>query len=164
MKRPLIEKTFPPEVLEALKQAGFEVTTVSSSPERIRVLKHNCAALFERIPGPAGGREGSQLKLVQAPGYILRGEIGRLWDAGYQKFWLLGPVTPRSDSGEADDPFKDPRRPALSEHLRDLHRFSEELKAALAVPSFYNESLGTTNDIAAYDRLKGREPSPESIH
>ena len=164
MKRPLIEKTFPPDVLEALKQAGFEVTTVSSSPERIRVLKHNCAALFERLPGPAGGREGSELKLAQAPGYVLRGEIGRLWDAGYQKFWLLGPVTPRSDSGQTDEPFNEPRRPALAEHLRDLHRFSEELKAALDVPSFYNESLGTTNDIAAYDRLKGREPTPESIH
>ena len=151
-------------MLEALKQAGFEVTTVSSSPERIRVLKHNCAALFERLPGPAGGREGSELKLAQAPGYILRGEIGRLWDAGYQKFWLLGPVTPRSDSGQTDEPFNEPRRPALAEHLRDLHRFSEELKAALDVPSFYNESLGTTNDIAAYDRLKGREPTPESIH
>jgi len=164
VKRPLIEKTFPPDVLEALKQAGFEVTTVSSSPERIRVLKHNCAALFERLPGPAGGREGSELKLAQAPGYVLRGEIGRLWDAGYQKFWLLGPVTPRSDSGQTDEPFNEPRRPALAEHLRDLHRFSEELKAALDVPSFYNESLGTTNDIAAYDRLKGREPTPESIH
>ena len=156
MKRPLVEKSFSPDVLEALKQAGFEVTTVSSSPERIRVLKHNCATLFERVPGPAGGREGSELKLAQAPGYVLRGEIGRLWDAGYQKFWLLGPVT--------DEPFKEPRRPALSEHLRDLHRFSEELKAVLAVPSFYNESLGTTNDIAAYDRLKGREPTPDSVH
>lgn len=164
MKRPLIEKTFPPDILEALKQAGFEVTTVSSSPERIRVLKHNCAALFERVPGPAGGREGSQFKLAQAPGFVIRGEIGRLWDAGYQKFWLLGPVTPRADSGQADDPFKEPRRPALAEHLRDLQRFIEELKAALGVPSFYNESLGTTNDIAAYDRLKGREPTPESVH
>ena len=156
MKRPLIEKTFPPDILEAVKQAGFEVTTVSSSPERVGVLKHNCAALLERIPGPAGGLEGSQFKLAQAPGYAIRGEIGRLWDAGYQKFWLLGPVT--------EEPFKEPRRPALAEHLRDLQRFNEELKAALGVPSFYNESLGTTNDVAAYDRLKGREPAPESIH
>jgi hypothetical protein len=130
VKRPLIEKTFPPDAVEALKQAGFEVTTVSSSPERIRVLKHNCAALFERLPGPTGGREGSELKLAQAPGYVIRGEIGRLWDAGYQKFWLLGPVTPRQDPGQADEPFKEPRRPALAEHLRDLHRFSEELKAS----------------------------------
>lgn len=143
MKRPLVETPFSPEVLERLRQAGFEVTTVSSSPERVRALKHGCAALFER--------QGGQLKLAQAPGYVFRGEIGRLWDAGYQKFWLLGPIT--------DEPFNEPRRPAVAEHLRALHEFSEELKAALGIPSFYNESIGTTSEISAYDRLKGRGPA-----
>ncbi|HKZ52162.1 MAG TPA: hypothetical protein VJ085_02670, partial [Candidatus Acidoferrales bacterium] len=74
MIRPLIEKAFPAEVLDRLRSAGFEVTTVSSSPERIRVLKHNCAAVFER-------QTDSQLRLAQVPGYVFRGEIGRLWDA-----------------------------------------------------------------------------------
>jgi hypothetical protein len=147
MKRPLIEKLFPADVLERLRQAGFEVTAVGSSPERIRVLKHNCAAVFERQADPAGGA-GGQLSLLQAPGYVFRGEIGRLWDAGYQKFWLLGPPT--------TDPFNEPRRPALSEQLKALHHFSEELKAALGIPSFYNESIGTTNEVSAYDRLRGR--------
>jgi len=163
-----LEKTFPASVLEVLRQAGFEVTTVSSSPERVRVLKHNCAALFERVGSPTGRGAGGSLKLAQAPGYVFRGEIGRLWDAGYQKFWLFGPVIPRADSGQADEPWNPEasgaRRPALAEHLKALHSFSEELKAALGIPSFYNESIGTTNELTAYDRLKGREPTPESVH
>jgi len=141
----LIERTFPASVLEALQKSGFECTTVSSGPERIRVMKHEAGAIFER---GAGG----QLKLVQPPGYVVRGEIGRLWDAGYQKFWLLGSATP--------EPWNEPRRPALAEQLKALHRFSEELKAALGVPSFFNESLGTTSEISTYDRLRDRMPAP----
>jgi hypothetical protein len=141
MNRPLIETGFPPEALDRLRAAAFELTTVSSSPERVRVLKHNCAAVFER-------QGDGQLRLGQVPGYVFRGEIGRLWDAGYQKFWLLGPPT--------TEPFNEPRRPALSEQLKALHHFSEELKSALSIPSFYNESIGTTNEVSAYDRVRGR--------
>ncbi|MFQ5723796.1 MAG: hypothetical protein ACE5G6_04830 [Terriglobia bacterium] len=139
--KPLLTRSFPAETLEQLRAAGFECTSISSNPERIRVMKQGCAALFERQA------EGS-LRLAQPPGYVIRGEIGRLWDAGYQKFWLLGPPT--------DDPFQEPRRPALAEQLKALHRFSEELRSRLAVPSFYNESIGSTSEITAYDRVKGR--------
>ena len=148
MKRPLTEQSFPASALETLRQAGFECTTVSSQPERIRVMKHGCAALLER-------QANGQLKLAQAPGYVFRAEIGRLWDAGYQKFWLFGPVT--------DEPWSESRRPVVSEQLKALHRFSQGLRDALGVPSFYNDSIGTTNDIAAYDRVKGRgEPGPRA--
>jgi len=158
VKRPLIEQTFPASVLETLPQAGFECTTVSSQPERIRVMKHGCAALLERQASPAGSGAGGQLKLAQAPGYVFRAEIGRLWDAGYQKFWLFGPVTDEPWSPEVSG-----RRPVVAEQLKALHRFSQELRAALGVPSFYNDSIGTTNDIAAYDRVKGRgEPEPRA--
>ena len=141
MKRPLIEQSFPAGVLERLRQAGFECATLSSGPERIRVLKGNCAAVFER-------QANGQLRLAEPPGYLFRGEIGRLWDAGYQKFWLLGPAT--------NEPFKEPRRPALAEQLRALHDFSEEMKSVLGLPSFYNESIGSTSEVSAYDRLRGR--------
>ena len=144
MKKPLSEPLFPASVLDRLRQAGFECVPISSSPERIRVFKNNCAAFFERQPN-------GQLRLAQAPGYLFRGEIGRLWDAGYQRFWLLGPPT--------DEPFNPEvsgRRPALSEQLKELHHFSEELKSVLGIPSFYNESLGTTSEVTAYDRLRGR--------
>lgn len=154
--KPLTTQVFPAKVLDPLRRAGFECTSISSSPERIRVMKHNCAALFERQADP---RAGGELRLAQAPGYVFKGEIGRLWDAGYQKFWLLGPATPRQDSGQADEPFREPRRPALAEQLRALHDYSEELKSVLGIPSFYHESLGTTSEITAYDRVKGRGPA-----
>src|SRR3989338_3154891 len=76
---------------------------------------------------------------------------------GYQRFWLPGPAT--------DEPFNEPRRPALAEQLQALHAFSEELKSVLGVPSFYNESIGSTCEVTAYDRLKGRGPAPRtSLH
>ena len=146
--KPLLTQSFPAALLERLRAAGFECTSVSSSPERIRVMKHNSAALFERQPDNA-------FRLAQPPGYVFKGEIGRLWDAGYQKFWLLGPPT--------DEPFSEPRRPALAEQLQALHAFSEELKSTLGVPSFYNESIGTTSEVTAYDRLKGRGPAPGPV-
>ncbi len=106
-------------------------------------MKSEVAAVFER--------QGAGLRLAEPPGYVFRGEIGRLWDAGYQKFWLLGPPT--------EEPFSEPRRPATAEQLRALHDFQEELKYLLGVPSFYNESIGTTSEVTAYDRVQGRGPS-----
>jgi len=145
--KPLLTESFPAALLDRLRAAGFECTSVSSSPERIRVMKHNSAALFER-------QADNAFRLAQPPGYLFKGEIGRLWDAGYQKFWLLGPPT--------DEPFSEPRRPALAEQLQALHAFSEELKSVLGVPSFYNESIGSTCEVTAYDRLKGRGPDPRT--
>jgi hypothetical protein len=143
--KPLLTQSFPASLVERLRAGGFECTSVSSSPERLRVMKHGCAALFER-------QADQTFRLAQPPGCVFKGEIGRLWDAGYQKFWLLGPPT--------DEPFNEPRRPALAVELRALHQFSEELKSVLGVPSFYNESIGSTSEVTAYDRLKGRGPAP----
>ncbi len=148
--RPLSTRAFPPSVLDRLRTAGFDCAVIAQNPERVRVLKGEVAAVFERT---AQG----EFRLAQAPGYVFRGEIGRLWDAGYQKFWLLGAVT--------DEPFSEPRRPATAVHLRALHDFSEELKHILGIPSFYNESIGTTSEVTAYDRVQGRGPSlPTSSH
>ena len=141
--KPLLTRTFPAQTLDRLRQASFACDTISKNPERIRVMKGEVAAVFER--------QGGGLRLAEPPGYVFRGEIGRLWDAGYQKFWLLGPPT--------DEPFSEPRRPATAEQLRALHNFQEELKYLLGVPSFYNESIGTTSEVTAYDRVKGRGPS-----
>lgn len=147
--KPLLTRTFPAQTLDRLRQAGFACDTIAKNPERIRVMKSEVAAVFER--------QGSGLRLAEPPGYVFRGEIGRLWDAGYQKFWLLGPPT--------EEPFSEPRRPATAEQLRALHDFQEELKYLLGVPSFYNESIGTTSEVTAYDRVKGRGPSaPTSSH
>src|SRR3989304_4718780 len=126
--KPLATRTFPAAVLDRLRAAGIDCAIISQNPERVRCLKGEVAVVFERT-------SWGEWRLAQALGYVFRGEIGRLWDAGYQKFWLLGPAT--------DEPFNEPRRPALAEQLQALHAFSEELKRGLGVPSFYNESIGS---------------------
>ncbi|MGA2360758.1 MAG: hypothetical protein ABSF66_17285, partial [Terriglobales bacterium] len=47
--------------------------------------------------------------------------------------------------------------PATADHLKALQQFSEEMKEALALPSLYNESLGTVSDSYQYDRIKDRD-------
>jgi hypothetical protein len=75
------------------------------------------------------------------PGILVRGEIARLLDRGYQKFL-------KSSQFEI---------PASAQQLQAIHAFSEELKQLIGDASLYNESLGTTSDVYCYDRLKGRE-------
>jgi len=80
------------------------------------------------------------------PGVMVRGEVARLLDRGYQKFI-------KSSQFEL---------PATAAQLQAIHTFSEELKQLTGAVSLYNESLGTTSDLYEYDRLKGREaPQPE---
>ena len=142
--RPLQHRVFPEAVLDRLRREGFEIATISSNPEVVRVMKGGCALLLERKPDRS-------LVLHQKPGYLIKGEVARLWDAGYQKFWLLGPAT--------DDPFTETRHPALSQHLQELFSFEESLMNVLSIPSFYNESIGSTNKVTAYDRVQGRDSS-----
>jgi len=47
--------------------------------------------------------------------------------------------------------------PATADHLKALQQFSEEMKEALALPSLYNESLGTVSESYHYDRIKDRD-------
>ncbi len=75
----------------------------------------------------------------------MNGEIGHVLDKGYQKFIK----TPHAE------------RPATADHLRSLHKFSEELRQAIGAVSLYNESMGTVSDEYMYDRVKGRT-LPES--
>ena len=42
----------------------------------------------------------------------------------------------------------------MAEQLGNLLRFNEELLTALAVPAYYNEALGSTCQITAYDRVR----------
>ena len=77
-------------------------------------------------------------------GWLVGGEIGYLVDGGFQKLW-------KTDSGK--------RGPALASQLTALHQFEEDLREALGVESWFNQSLGTTCDLHVYDRLQGRETS-----
>ena len=131
------------EVLSTLGSERFDVAPAQegakqgapATPGRasFRVTKHGCAA---EISQAADGF----VVLLARPGLLLHGEISRLLDRGYQKF------------------FKSSRLeiPATADHLRALHEFSEELKEATGAMSLYNEALGTTSDVYQYDRVKGR--------
>jgi hypothetical protein len=82
------------------------------------------------------------------PGALVRGQVARLLDRGYQKFIQTSQF----------------EIPATAAQLEAIHRFSEELNLLTGAMSLYNESLGTTSDLYEYDRLKGREdaqPAPQ---
>ena len=136
---PLDDYRFDPKVLEALRARGFDCTPLDGGG--VQAAKKQIAAIFAREPD-------GRLRLTEPPGYLIRGQFARLWDAGYQKFWLFGP--PSAEAGEGR------RLPVLSDQLKQLHEVSEELRMVLGIPSFYNESLGTTCHVTAYDRLRGR--------
>ena len=132
------------DVLSTLGSERFDVAPAQEGAKRgtaaggegrnaFRVTKYGCAAEI----GP--GSDGSVVLLARA-GLLVNGEISRLLDRGYQKF------------------FKSSRLelPATADHLRSLHEFSEELKEAIGSLSLYNEAMGTTSDVYQYDRVKGR--------
>lgn len=121
------------DVAPAREGARREAAGEGRSQNAFRVTKYNCAAEI------ADGDDG-RVMLLARPGLLVNGEISRLLDRGYQKF------------------FKSSRLelPATAERLRALHEFSEELKEAIGALSLYNESLGTTSDVYQYDRVKGR--------
>jgi len=119
------------ERLDAARRAGFEVTAQPGGGACLR--KGACAALVSAASGSVR---------LDASGLWVDGEIARLVDAGFQKFFLL-------PSGR--------RLPASAGQLKALHDFEGEVREAFALPAFYNESLGTVNAAHQYDRLAGRD-------
>jgi len=126
-----VDERFQPSVIEVLPAAGFHV---SSTGGVMRVEKYGCAAELRKRPD-------GRFQLTQPPAVLVHGHFARLWDAGYQKFLL-------TDEGR--------KFPALAAQLANLRRFNEELRTALGVPTYYNEGLGSTCQVTAYDRLEGR--------
>jgi hypothetical protein len=133
------QRTFD-EVLATLGGEKFDVAPAAEGANRTagarRVSKYGCAA--ELAPGPG---KGEPVRIVAKAGWVLGGEISRLVDRGYQKFLKTNRL----------------EVPATAEHLRSIHKFSEELKEAAGALVLYNEAMGTTSDTYVYDRLKGRE-------
>ncbi|MBS1806414.1 MAG: hypothetical protein JST28_23970 [Acidobacteria bacterium] len=95
---------------------------------------------------PSSGNEGSPASYFERPGVLVRGEIARLLDRGYQKFIKTAQF----------------ELPATAAQLQAIHQFQEELTQAIGGISLYNQSLGTTSDLYEYDRLRGREQETES--
>ena len=141
---PLADYQFDKKVLERLRAHGFECQELADG--HVQASKDNVAAIFVRD-------RKKKLRLQEPPGYLIRGKFARLWDAGYQKFWLLGEPSP--------EPWKSPHVPVVADELKELHKVSEELWSILEIPSFYNESLGTTCHVTTYDRLRGRGATGE---
>lgn len=121
------------QTLEQLRAQGFEVSRFAAVSGGMLVTKHGAGAVLVARPGGAA--------LAVSPGLMVRGEVGRLLDRGYQKFI-------RTSQYEV---------PASAAQLQAIHSFSEELKHWSGATSLYNESLGTTSDVYEYDRLQGRE-------
>jgi hypothetical protein len=130
-----INSSFPVSLVDGLSSVGFTLHNTSGA---VRVEKYGCAAEFRRT-------SGDRYILNELPAFLVCGEFAELWDAGYQKFLLL-------KNGA--------KCPATRVQLSNLRRFNEELRTCLGVPTYYNEAMGSTCMISAYDRLKGR---PEDI-
>ncbi len=121
------------QTLATLRSHGFEVAPYAGGGTL--VSKHGAAAVLTQ------GSKDAPVALSVHPGILVRGEVARLLDRGYQKFI-------KSSQYEL---------PATAAQLHAIHTFSEELKLLTGGDSLYNESLGTTSDLYQYDRLKGRE-------
>lgn len=129
------------EALDILRNHGFDVQSYSGAagsgaPGGVLVSKHGAGAVLL----DSGSKYPAGVVMI-SPGIMVRGEVARLVDRGYQKFI-------KSAQYEL---------PATAAHLQAVHAFSEELKELTGVESLYNEALGTVSDIYLYDRLKGRE-------
>lgn len=122
------------DALSWLRDHGFDLTEAPGTQGRVFLRKFNCSAAIQK-----DGDDG--VKIFAYPGYLISGEISKLVNKGYQQ------VLKTSKTEVA----------ATAEHLKALHQFSEELKEALALPSLYNESLGTVSESYHYDRVKDRD-------
>jgi hypothetical protein len=120
------------ERLDQLKAHGFMVSSLAGGS--FRVTRGACAVDVTQTEG--------NLAIAERAGILLNGEIARLVDGGYQKFF-------RTSSGKT--------KPALAEDLKALHDFEEDLKEALGQISLYNESLGTVSTFYLYDRVQDRD-------
>lgn len=121
------------ERLSNLAQAGFQ--TADSAGGKSRVSRNGFAAEISDT-----SREG--VVEIGVTGVLVGNEIGVLVDLGYQKAF-------QTPSGR--------KVPALAEHLRGLHDFTEDLREELNLTSLYNQGLGSTNELHVYDRVAGRD-------
>jgi hypothetical protein len=140
-KKP-VRPTFD-QCMGTLRERGFEVSTFTGAPNGTLVSKYGAAAVLV----PAADLEGGPATFFERPGVLVRGQIARLLDRGYQKFIKTAKF----------------ELPATADQLHAIHQFQEELTQAIGGTSLYNQSLGTTSDLYEYDRLRGREQDQEPM-
>jgi hypothetical protein len=126
------------QTLDLLRSHSFEVVPFPAIPGGMLVSKHGAGAV---LVAAGDAPADAPAAFAVSPGLLVRGEVGRLLDRGYQKFIKTSQY----------------EIPASATQLQAIHAFSEELKQVSGAISLYNESLGTTSDLYEYDRLNGRE-------
>lgn len=136
-------KTKTPTLDDASRQLqalGYTLSPLSAG--KLLVRQRGCAAIL----GTAN--DGKSAAIAVAPGLVVQGELARLVDRGYQKFFKTA----------------DAEVPARPEDLSALASFENELRFACGIPSLYNEGLGSVSDRYLYDRIwyrdQGRQPKP----
>jgi len=129
-----VEQRTYEDVVTWLRDHGFDLTEAPGTQARVFLRKYNVSAAIQKMD--AGGA-----KIFAYPGYLVGSEISKLVNKGYQQFLK----TTKTEIA------------ATADHLKALHQFTEELKEALALPSLYNESLGTVSEAYHYDRMKDRD-------
>src|SRR5271165_4427126 len=117
-----------------LRDHGFDLIEAPGAQTRVFLKKYNCSAAIQKT-------EDGGVKIFAYPGYLIGSEISKLVNRGYQQFL-------KTTKTEV---------PATADHLKALQQFSEEMKEALALPSLYNESLGTVSESYHYDRIENRD-------
>lgn len=131
------------QMLQALRARQFEISSYAGVSGGQMVSKGGVAAVL--VPGKTNDRwESGGACLALKPGVLLRGQIARLLDRGYQKFIKAGEI----------------EIPATAAQLQAIHVFEEELNQVTGALGLYNESLGTTSDVYMYDRVRGRDKEP----
>ena len=140
-EQPSLDRT-----LELVRAHGFDVAPYAGVARGALVTKYGVGAVLVAAPESTNTEDAIAAFAVH-PGLLVRGEVSRLLDRGYQKFIKTSQY----------------ELPASAIQLQAIHAFSEELKQLTGAISLYNESLGTTSDVYRYDRLMGREeaqPAP----
>jgi hypothetical protein len=126
------------QTLENLRARSFDVAEYPGVAGGKLVSKYGAAAVLVGAPSTDDDGAGA---LAVRPGILIRGEVARLLDRGYQKFIKTAQF----------------ELPATAPQLQAIHQFTEELNKVTGAMGLYNEGLGTTSDVYQYDRLRGRE-------
>lgn len=129
-----VEQRTYEDAVNWLREHEFALIEAPGTQSRVFARKYNVSAAIQKT-------EDGGAKIFAYPGYLVGSEISKLVNKGYQQFL-------KTTKTEV---------PASADHLKALHQYSEELKEALALPSLYNESLGTVSESYDYDRIKDRD-------
>jgi hypothetical protein len=122
------------QTIDLLRAHSFDVEPYAGVAGGMLVSKYGAGAVL--VPA-----KSLPAAIAESPGVVVRGEVARLLDRGYQKFIKTSQF----------------ELPATAGQLQAIHQFSEELNQLTGATTLYNQSLGTTSDLYQYDRLKGRE-------